>query len=105
MEGLHLGERLTYSDEWTLENMWKVLNCDEIFEGERPVHSQTVWDNSRALYKGIVGKYSSITDNARNGFDVPVEVKQAPPKGRGGIASRDHSGWRIYVVNEEDSKI
>jgi len=89
MEGLHLGELLDYSDTWTVGNMWKALNCNEIFEGERPVHSQTVWDNSRALYKGIVGKDSSITDNARNGFQVPVEVKQAPPKGRGIFASKD----------------
>lgn len=89
MDGLHIGKRVVYSEDWGVYDMWEALKCDEIFEHERPVHSQIAWDNSRELYKGIVGKNSSIIEDSRNGFLVPVEVKQVPPKGRGIFASRD----------------
>lgn len=89
LDGLNIAGKVVYSEYWTVGDMRDALDCDRIFRSERPVHSQNVWENSRELYKAIVGKDSSITDNLRDGFLIPVQAKQAPPKGRGIFAARD----------------
>ncbi len=106
-EGLRQDEHVkNYSDDMSTKEIWEALDCERIFESERPVHSQQVWINARALYEGIVGDdHSSIqvqhksrkfknyfddnTTRNDNGFSVPVDAKQAPPKGRGIFAVND----------------
>eukprot|EP00584_Thalassiosira_punctigera_P026086 CAMPEP_0172577148 /NCGR_PEP_ID=MMETSP1067-20121228/138086_1 /TAXON_ID=265564 ORGANISM="Thalassiosira punctigera, Strain Tpunct2005C2" /NCGR_SAMPLE_ID=MMETSP1067 /ASSEMBLY_ACC=CAM_ASM_000444 /LENGTH=258 /DNA_ID=CAMNT_0013369833 /DNA_START=186 /DNA_END=964 /DNA_ORIENTATION=- len=104
MEGLKLGDRISYLESWTVLDMANNLKCDEIFENERPVHSQIVWDNARALYRDIVGRDSSIADDATNGFSVPVEAKQAPPKGRGIFVLRDVAAGELMWSTKKTAR-
>lgn len=86
-------EKVDYSDDWRVSDMWESLKCEEIFKSERPIHSQTDWLFSRSLYRGIVGSSQSSIGSSdgdvKNGFQYKVEAKQAPPKGRGIFALED----------------
>ena len=82
--------------DWTTEDMWEMLGCDEIFEKERPIHSQAVWNKLRLVYQKIVDKDSSIkTNNTQHGSRFPVKVKQVPSKGRGIFAVKDISAGEL----------
>ena len=86
-------EKIDYSENWTIDDMWKRLNCEEIFKSERPIHPYTDWLFARSLYRDIVGKSQSSIGasdgNLKNGFQYEVEAKLAPPKGRGIFALED----------------
>ena len=86
-------EKVEYSDDWHVSDMWESLKCDHIFESERPIHSQTDWLFSRSLYRSIVGSSQSSIGSSdgdvKNGFQYEIEAKQAPPKGRGIFALED----------------
>lgn len=95
MESEMLGVRLApieYSDDVTRHDMWDILECDDIYEYERPIHSPLIWKNMRTLYRNIVKDKSTIGDEQNDiasGFHVPVETNQSPGKGRGIFASTD----------------
>jgi hypothetical protein len=48
--------------DYTHSGMWDILDCEEIFESERPINSHSTWKHARTLYRGIVGEESSIGD-------------------------------------------
>ena len=82
-----------YSSDMRVDDLWNARNCDSVFKNERPIHSQSAWEEARALYRDIVGENSSIgqsdENESPNGFSVAVEAKQSPPKGRGIFAVND----------------
>ncbi|KAL7546644.1 hypothetical protein ACHAWF_009974 [Thalassiosira exigua] len=100
MEFLKEGEELLdrilemTTEGMTLADMYRDLECVDLSTQERPIHSQADWINARNVYHTIVGNDSTIgtpayDNGVPNGFMVPVEVQQVPPKGRGIFASRD----------------
>lgn len=79
-----------YTDDLKVGDMWHKLNCEDIFQNVRPIHSTSTWNKARDLYRSIVGKnIRGDFDDKPDGFSVPVEAKQSPPKGRGIFAARD----------------
>ena len=95
-----------YSNDWEVWDMWENLDCDEIFESERPIHSHSTWNHARTLYRDIVGEESSIgeTDDEPNGFSVPAEAKQSPPKGRGIFALRDITAGELIWSTKKTAR-
>jgi hypothetical protein len=95
-----------YSNDWEVWDMWENLDCDEIFESERPIHSHSTWNHARTLYRDIVGEESSIgdTDEEPNGLSVPVEAKQSPPKGRGIFALRDITAGELIWSTKKTAR-
>lgn len=89
----------------TFEDFEERLNCSGLFETERPIHPQLIWNNARTLYQVIVGKEnSSIVDDAPNGFSIPVQAKQAPPKGRGIFAERDIAAGELIWSTKKTAR-
>ena len=52
-------EKIDYSEDWSIDDMWKRLKCNKIFKKERPIHSYTDWLFARSLYRDIVGRSQS----------------------------------------------
>jgi len=50
---------LLWNTPWTSEDLYKELDCDNVFSTERPIHSSAVWIYLQALYIGIVGPTNS----------------------------------------------
>ena len=93
-----------YSEIMVIEDMWEELDCEDIFEYERPIHSLQTWESAREFYREIVGEESTITSDASNGFFVPVEAKQAPPKGRGIFAQKDISVGELVWSTQKTAR-
>jgi len=92
--------------DYTHSGMWDILDCEEIFESERPINSHSTWKHARTLYRGIVGEESSIgdTDDEPTGFSVPVEAKQSLPKGRGIFALRDITAGELIWSTKKTAR-
>ena len=110
-EANHEAERdanneVNYSNDWKVGDMWENLDCEEIFKSERPIHSHSTWNHARTLYRDIVGEESSIgeTDDEPNGFSVPAEAKQSPPKGRGIFALRDITAGELIWSTKKTAR-
>lgn len=86
---------------FTDEQIWdEILNCDQYFKGNRPIHNESVWMMLRGVYQGIVGpEGSSIQQplSTEHGFSVDVIVDYSPGKGRGVFANQDiRKGQLVY---------
>jgi len=85
---------LLWNTPWTSEDLYKELDCDNVFSTERPIHSSAVWIYLQALYIGIVGPtnssialVSTSSSLYQSGFFIPYEVRHSPGKGRGIFAT------------------
>ncbi|KAL7546854.1 hypothetical protein ACHAWF_010180 [Thalassiosira exigua] len=106
LEGIR-GTPLNYTEDLDLQGIRRRLGCDKIFKRSRPITSQDAWTNARNLYKSIVGNDSTMDvlykehAGLPNGFEVPIEVREAPPKGRGLFALEDiKAGTRIWSAQK-----
>jgi hypothetical protein len=76
-------------------DMEDYFKCDEIFgnAAARPILSTSSWMTMRRTYNEMVGPEDKSTiepplsATAENGYQVPIEVKEAPGKGRGVFAT------------------
>ena len=67
---------------YTLDEFWDSLGCDEIFQKERPIHSSQTWMFLRQTYQDIVGEQSTIAPlSSDNGFSVAFFASRSPGKG------------------------
>ena len=86
LEEADMGLPDDWEPDWDIGEIWEDLECDDIMEAERPVHSQETWAMLRNTYRRIVGPENSsiLPTNDKNGFYVPYKVTMAPgDKGRG----------------------
>jgi hypothetical protein len=86
-----IAEDYYYEDDDRLNRdmMWKILKCDNVFLEERPMHSEIQWKHAIQIYNSIkMESPRPILDSNMNGFNVPIEAKQSPGKGRGIFAAQ-----------------
>mmetsp|Transcript_988 Transcript_988/g.1740 ORF Transcript_988/g.1740 Transcript_988/m.1740 type:complete len:266 (-) Transcript_988:833-1630(-) len=78
-----------YEDDNRLNRdiIWNILKCDDLFLKERPIHSEMEWTRAIDIYSSIT-KESPMLNSSKNGFNVLVEAKQSPGKGRGIFAGQ-----------------
>jgi len=83
------------NEDMKLMDMWKLLNCGEVFEDDRPIHNESIWALVRGAYVGVVGpdestfalnkaeKHAIPGNFFGNGFKSgSIEVKLTDEKGR-----------------------
>jgi hypothetical protein len=94
MSGPKLHKRITdmIPSEMDTSDLEDYFECDKIFGNAniRPILSASEWMTMRRTYHEMVGpNKSSIAplSATEDGFHVPIEVKEAPGKGRGVFAT------------------
>ncbi len=107
----HEFERIRRDDgfDWrfngTTRDIWFKLGCSEIFERERPIHSQSTWEHARTLYKSLTSQNNTIASDIKiNGFSVQFEVKQSPGKGRGIYAAQDIAEGTLVYQSKQTAR-
>lgn len=70
---------------------WESFDCDRVFEKDRPIPDETTWSILRTTYEMAVGDANSTISpiSDRDGWKVPIDIKQVTGKGRSIFASNE----------------
>jgi len=88
-------------EDFTPDDFYKALQCEEIHLGARPIHDTSTWHRLRQTYEDVVGSGRSSIHGANiEGMDqdaTSFHIESIPNKGRGIFAQRDiKSGEHIW---------
>lgn len=99
------------SEEWWYMKKWELedwLECWDVYEQGRPVHSHDDWVALRNAYRQVVGEeHSSLLPNDDiNGFgNVQVIANVSPGKGRGVFATQHiHKGTLVWTSRHQSAQ-
>jgi len=90
--------------DFTLDEFYDTLQCEDILEGPRPIHDDSTWNYLQKTYEDVVGSERSSIQKALTEIKAmdrslkaplsandatSIDVNIVPKKGRGIIAQRD----------------